>query len=63
MHISGSGRLMLCGNRLTPRQRWMFYPIYAVAALVLPGTTLFLVTLNETREFIGERGVEYCQEN
>jgi hypothetical protein len=47
-------------NKPTPRQRWMLYPIYAAAVLVLLGAMVFLITLNETREFIGERGVEYC---
>jgi hypothetical protein len=49
-------------QRLTDEsnRRWMLYPIYAAAVLVFLGATAFLVTLNETREFIGERGVEYC---
>jgi hypothetical protein len=38
----------------------MFYPIYAAAALVGLGAMVLLLTLNATREFIGERGVEYC---
>ena len=52
--------LMPSENRSTPRQRWMLYPIYAAAVLVCLGAVIFLVTLNETREFIGDRGVEYC---
>jgi hypothetical protein len=38
----------------------MLYPIYAAAALVCLSTVGFFVTLRETREFIGEKGVEYC---
>jgi hypothetical protein len=38
----------------------MLYPVYITAALVCVYTVFFLITLNETREFIGERGVEYC---
>jgi hypothetical protein len=52
--------LMPSENGPTPRQRWMLYPIYAAAVLVCLGAMVFLVTLNETREFIGDRGVEYC---
>ena len=49
-------------QRLTdePNKRWMLYPIYVAAVLVCLGATAFLVTLSETRELIGERGVEYC---
>jgi len=46
-------------DNLTPRQRWMLYPVYVAAVLVCLGAIGFLLTLNETREFIGD-GVEYC---
>ena len=51
---------MLLRNSPVTRRRLMFYPIYVATALVCVYILSFLVTLNETREFIGERGIEYC---
>ncbi|QWG14812.1 hypothetical protein KMZ29_09230 [Bradyrhizobium sediminis] len=45
---------------LTSRQQWMLYPVYAAAVLSCLGTVLFFISLNDTRNFIGEKGVEYC---
>jgi hypothetical protein len=51
----------MSNKKISPsRQRWMFYPIYAAAALVGLSATVLLFTLNETCEFIGKSGVEYC---
>jgi hypothetical protein len=47
-------------NDVTPRQRWMLYAVYAAAAWVVLGAAVLFLTLNETRKFIGEKGVEYC---
>jgi hypothetical protein len=47
-------------NKPAPRRRWMLYPVYVAAVLVFVGMTVFLATLNQTREFIGEWGSEYC---
>ena len=44
----------------TPRQRWMLYAVYAAAVLCCLAALIFFATLNETRDFIGEKGVEYC---
>lgn len=38
----------------------MLYPIYASAVIVGLSAAMFFATLSETREFIGEKGVEYC---
>ena len=38
----------------------MLYPVYAAAALVCLGALVLLLTLNQTREFLGRRGIEYC---
>jgi hypothetical protein len=51
---------MLDHSGLTRRQRWMLYPIYGAAALVCLTTLLVFLTLNGTRDFIGEKGVEIC---
>jgi len=45
---------------LTPRQRWMLYPVYGATVLVCLQALVVVATLNETREFIGDKGVEYC---
>jgi hypothetical protein len=42
------------------RRRWMTYPIYVVFAMIVLDLLFFFITLNDTHEFIGERGVEYC---
>ncbi len=47
-------------NKLSPRQRWMLYPVYAAAVWVFLGAAVLLLTLSQTREFIGDKGVEYC---
>jgi hypothetical protein len=47
-------------NEPVLHQRWMLYPIYVAAGLVCLDTMLFLATLNDTREFIGEQGIECC---
>jgi hypothetical protein len=64
MVISSAAKLnvMPFNNNLEHRQRWMLYPIYIAGVLLCLYALLFLVTLNETREFIGEKGVEYCWE-
>ena len=42
------------------RQRWMLYAVYiAVAAVCFSALSLFL-TLNQVRELLGGRGIEYC---
>src|SRR5260221_10887039 len=53
-------RHMPCMNNLAPRQRWMLYLIYGSAGLVFLGVVVLFVTLNETRLFIGDHGVEIC---
>jgi hypothetical protein len=51
---------MVNHSDLTHRQRWMLYPVYGATALACLGAVVFVATLNETREFIGDKGVEYC---
>ena len=51
---------MLDHSGLTRRQRWMLYPIYVATVLACLSAILFLISLNETREFIGDKGIEYC---
>jgi hypothetical protein len=43
-----------------PRQRWMLYGIYGAIAWVFLGVVVLFATLNKTRLFIGETGVEIC---
>jgi hypothetical protein len=38
----------------------MFYPIYLAAGLVGLDAVLFVATLNDIREFIGEKGLACC---
>jgi hypothetical protein len=45
---------------LTRRQRWMLYPVYGAAAIVLLLAIIFFATLNEMREFLGDEGIELC---
>jgi hypothetical protein len=51
---------MKSGSKRETRRRWMTYPIYVLCALLLLDLLFFFITLDETRVFIGERGVEYC---
>jgi hypothetical protein len=47
------------GNDLTRCQRWMLYPVYVAAALVYLDAVVFLLSLESTRQFIGN-GSEFC---
>ena len=45
---------------LTHRQRWMLYPVYGATAIVFLLAIILVATLNETREFLGDKGIEFC---
>jgi hypothetical protein len=42
------------------RQSWMVYVVYFFAAIVALNALAFIVTLSETRQFIGSGGLEIC---
>lgn len=48
------------GDGSTRRQRWMLYVVYAETMLWLLGVIIFVATLDQTRRFLGDGGIEYC---
>jgi hypothetical protein len=44
----------------TRRQRLMLYAVYGATVWVFLGVVVLFATLNETRLFIGDKGVEIC---
>lgn len=51
---------MLNHGDLTCRQRWMLYPVYGATAIFLLLAMILFATLNEMREFLGNKGIELC---
>jgi small neutral amino acid transporter SnatA (MarC family) len=47
-------------NSRSPRQRWMLYAVYAAAAAVCFSVLSLLLTLNQVRKLLGDKGIEYC---
>jgi small neutral amino acid transporter SnatA (MarC family) len=47
-------------NSSSSRQRWMLYAIYATAAAVCFSALSVVLTLNQVRKLLGDRGIEYC---
>ena len=45
---------------LTHRQRWLLYPVYGAAAIVFLLAIILVAELNEMREFLGDKGIEFC---
>jgi hypothetical protein len=38
----------------------MLYPVYGATAIVFLLAIILVVTLNEMREFLGDKGIEFC---
>ena len=51
---------MLTHGDLTRRQRWMLYPVYGATAIVFLLAIILVAELNEMREFLGDKGIEFC---
>lgn len=51
---------LLAASDRKRRQSWMVYVVYFFVAIVALNALAFIVTLNETRQFIGNGGLEIC---
>jgi hypothetical protein len=58
--LSRLPEIMLNHGDLSSRQRWMLYPVYGASAIFLLLTIILFATLNEMREFLGDKGIELC---
>jgi hypothetical protein len=52
---------MLNYGDLTRRQRWMLYPVYGATAIVFLLAIILVAELNEMREFLGDKGIEFSR--